>query len=87
MSSKWNHQCGPTRGPGLGFILLSIMANFAYAGMRAQGSKSEAGRTFAFIAGFPGTFVSYLVVEEGSERAYGVDLPRKTTEARKIDQI
>lgn len=84
MSNKWNDRCRPPRGPGLGFILLSVMANFAYAGMRAQGNQSEAARTFAFIAGFPGTFVTYLAVEEGSETAYGVDLPRKKDEKKPV---
>jgi hypothetical protein len=44
--------------------------------MRAQNSESEVGRVLAFLCGFPGTLLTLFVVEEGSERAYGVDLPR-----------
>lgn len=54
-----------------------ILANFSYAGMRAQGSQSHWRRFFAFIFGFPGTLVTWLAVDENSERAYGVALPRK----------
>jgi hypothetical protein len=54
-----------------------ILANMSYAGMRAQGSQSHWWRFFAFIFGFPGTLVTWLAVDENSERAYGVSLPRK----------
>ena len=54
-----------------------ILANLSYAGMRAQSSPSAGWRIVSFLFGFPGTFLSYLVVVEGSERAYGVDIPRK----------
>jgi len=54
-----------------------ILANFSYAGMRAQNSHSAGWRILSFLFGFPGTFLSYLVVVEGSERAYGVDIPRR----------
>lgn len=54
-----------------------ILANLSYAGMRAQNSSSAGWRIVAFLFGFPGTFLSYLVVGEGSERAYGVDIPRR----------
>ena len=53
-----------------------ILANFCYAGMRAQENPSSFWRIVSFIFGFPGTLVSMLVIEEGSERVYGVDLPR-----------
>jgi hypothetical protein len=38
----------------------------------------------AFLFGLPGTLLTMLVVTEGSERAYGVDLPRleRSHEAR-----
>jgi hypothetical protein len=29
------------------------------------------------LSSFPGTFVSWLAVPEGGERAYGIDIPRK----------
>ena len=54
---------------------LWILANISYAGMRAQNHPSVGWRIVAFIAGFPGTLASFLVVEEGSCRAYGVELP------------
>lgn len=54
-----------------------ILANISYAGMRAQGSRSKGWRIVAFIFGFPGTLVTWLAVDENSERAYGVALPRK----------
>ena len=71
--TDWNVHLGwDTAG---GFWLL---ANFAYGGMRAQGSRENPGwRVLAFIFGFPGTLVSLACVIEGSERAYGVDLPRR----------
>jgi len=53
-----------------------ILANFCYAGMRAQQNPSSFWRVVSFIFGFPGTLVSMLVVEEGGERVYGVDVPR-----------
>lgn len=56
---------------------LWVLANASYAGMRAQNSASAGWRVAAFIFGFPGTFITFLAVTEGSERAYGVQLPRK----------
>lgn len=57
---------------------LWILANFSYAGMKAQGElNAGVWRVLAFIAGFPGTLITLFAVKEGSERAYGVDLPRK----------
>ena len=53
-----------------------VFANVVYAGMRAQNSAS-AGRTLSFVAGLPGTLVSRFAVREGSERAYGIELPRR----------
>lgn len=54
-----------------------ILANISYAGMRAQGSRSKGWRIVAFIFGFPGTLITFLAVDEGGERAYGVDLPKR----------
>jgi hypothetical protein len=56
---------------------LWVLANISYAGMRAQNSLSAGWRVVAFIFGFPGTLITFLAVTEGSERAYGVQLPRK----------
>jgi|JI10StandDraft_1071094.scaffolds.fasta_scaffold819043_1 hypothetical protein len=59
-----------------GYSMINVMANISYAGMRAQGSDNKLARVLSFIIGFPGTFLSYFVVDEGSQRAYGVELPR-----------
>ena len=52
-----------------------VLANICYAGMRAQGHPSRVWRVLAFVFGFPGSLVSWLVVKEGSNRAYGINLP------------
>jgi len=67
---------------GTGVSAIWILANLSYAGMRAQDSPSTGWRIVSFIFGFPGTLLSFFVVDEGSERAYGVDLPRATRVAR-----
>ncbi len=54
-----------------------ILANISFAGMRAQDNPSVLWRTLAFIFGLPGTILTFIAVEEGGERAYGIDLPRK----------
>lgn len=69
---------GPqTQATNTGISGLWVLANLSYAGMRAQGSSSSGGRVLAFIFGLPGTIISFFAVKEGSDRAYGVDLPRK----------
>lgn len=64
------------RAGSAGISGLWVLANFCYAGMRAQAHRNAGWRIVSFIFGFPGTLLSMLVVEEGGERAYGVDLPR-----------
>ena len=61
---------------GGGASVIWIFANISYAGMRAQNSPSAGWRVLSFIFGFPGTLLSYIVVEEGGERMYGIDVPR-----------
>ena len=56
---------------------LWVLANISFAGMRAQNNRSVLWRTLAFIFGLPGTIVTFFVVSEGSDRAYGIELPRK----------
>jgi hypothetical protein len=56
---------------------LWVLANASFAGMRAQNHRSVFWRTLAFIFGLPGTLVTFFAVTEGSECAYGIDLPRK----------
>jgi hypothetical protein len=56
---------------------LWVLANISFAGMRAQNHQSIFWRTVAAIFGFPGTILSFICVVEGSERAYGVEIPRQ----------
>ena len=56
---------------------LWLLANLCFAGMRAQNSPSSGWRVVAFLFGFPGTLITFLVVPEGEERAYGVDIPKR----------
>jgi peptidoglycan/LPS O-acetylase OafA/YrhL len=56
---------------------LWLLANVSFAGMRAQDNPSVLWRTLAFLFGLPGTILTFFLVDEGSERAYGIDLPRK----------
>jgi hypothetical protein len=65
------------RAGDTGVSAIWMLANFSYAGMRAQNHPSAGWRIVAFIFGFPGTLLSLLVIPEGGERAYGVDVPRK----------
>ena len=60
-----------------GVSAIWILANISYAGMRAQSHPSTGWRVVSFIFGFPGTLLSFFVVQEGSERAYGIDMPKK----------
>jgi hypothetical protein len=69
----------PAQGPvvNVGVSGIWILANISYAGMRAQNSSSTGWRIVAFIVGFPGTLISFLAVEEGGERAYGIEIARR----------
>jgi hypothetical protein len=60
-----------------GVSAIWILANISYAGMRAQDNPHSGWRVLSFIFGFPGTLLTFLVVREGGERAYGIDIPRK----------
>ncbi len=68
-----------TRAEDTGISGLWVLANISYAGMRAPNNSSELWRILAFIFGLPGTIVTLFAVKEGSDRAYGIDLPRKGT--------
>jgi len=57
-------------------------ANLSFAAMRAQATGSAFWKVVSFIFGFPGTLLTLMVVEEGGERAYGIDMPRKPTSPR-----
>ncbi len=56
---------------------LWVLANISFAGMRAQNHQSIFWRTVAAILGFPGTILSFICVAEGSERAYGIEIPKR----------
>jgi len=66
---------GPETMQNTGVSAIWILANISFAGMRAQNSSSTVWRVLTFIFGLPGTILTFLVVQEGSERAYGVELP------------
>jgi hypothetical protein len=55
-----------------------VFANLSFTAMRAQARGSTLWKVLTFIFGFPGTLLTLLVVTEGSERAYGIDMPRKS---------
>ena len=55
-----------------------IFANLSFTGMRAQAKGTTFWKVVTFIFGFPGTLLTLLVVTKGGERAYGVDMPRKS---------
>ena len=64
-------------GVDTGVSALWMLSNICYAGMKAQANPSVVWRILSFLFGFPGTLLSWFVVSEGSERAYGIDLPTK----------
>jgi hypothetical protein len=67
----------PRSAGNVGASGLWVLANLCFAGMRAQNGPRAGWRIVAFLFGFPGTLVTYFVVTEGSERAYGIEIPRK----------
>ena len=73
------HAQATERVSDTGVSALWLLANFSYAGMRAQNHPSAAWRVVAFIFGLPGTLLSYFLVAEGGERVYGVEIPRRTS--------
>jgi hypothetical protein len=67
----------PTRGAEGGVSAIWIFANLSFTGMRAQATGSMFWKIITFIFGFPGTLLTLFVVTRGSERAYGIDMPRR----------
>ena len=55
-----------------------VFANISFTAMRAQAKGTTFWKVVSFIFGFPGTLLTLMVVDQGSERAYGIDMPRKT---------
>lgn len=68
---------GTTQVRETGVSALWILANFCFAGMRAQDHPSSAWRIIAFLLGLPGTLLTWFLVPEGGERVYGVELPKR----------
>ena len=57
---------------------LWALANISFARHAcAKQSERFMGERWLFIFGLPGTIVTFIAVAEGSERAYGIDLPRR----------
>jgi hypothetical protein len=54
-----------------------VFANLSFTAMHAQAKGSTFWKVVTFIFGFPGTLLTLLVVNKGSERAYGIEMPRK----------
>ena len=67
---------------------LSVFSTLAYTGMRAQNNKDDTfGRIAAFWMGFPYTLLVFIIVEEGSCKAFGVHLPKRSQfKKRDFDQ-
>jgi hypothetical protein len=61
-----------------GVSAIWIFANLSFTAMRAQGKGTTLWKVISFIFGFPGTLLTLLVITQGSERAYGIDMPRKS---------
>ena len=55
-----------------------VFANLSFTGMPDQVTGTTFWKVVTFIFGFPGTLLTLFVVARGSERAYGIDMPRKT---------
>ena len=61
-------------GLGLGSGVFWVVL---YTVWRAQAYPRKVWRAIAFIGGLPVTLLSYFAVTEGSDRAYGIELPRQ----------
>jgi hypothetical protein len=66
----------PTGSEG-GASAVWIFANLSFTGMRAQDRGGTFWKVVSFIFGFPATLLTLMVVQKGSERAYGIDMPRR----------
>lgn len=64
-----------------------VFANLSFTAMRAQARGSTFWRVLTFVFGFPGTLLTLFAVTKGSERAYGIDVPRKSGPQYEDDPI
>jgi hypothetical protein len=55
----------------------SVFWALLYSVWRAQNYQKKVWRAVAFLGGLPITLLSYFVVAEASDRAYGIELPRQ----------
>ncbi len=54
---------------------LGMFANIVYAITRAKNNGNDYMiRPISFVLGFPFSVLTYVVVEEGSNKVYGIDL-------------
>lgn len=72
-----NGQAIPTGSEG-GASAIRIFANLSFTRIWAQNHPSTFRKVVSFIFGFPATLLTLVVVDRGSERAYGADMPRRT---------
>jgi hypothetical protein len=54
-----------------------VFANISFTAMHAQSKGTTFWKVVTFIFGFPATLLTLLIVDKGSERAYGMDMPRR----------
>jgi hypothetical protein len=59
-----------------------VFANLSFTAMRAQDKGLTFWKVVTFIFGFPATLLTLLIVDKGSEHAYGMDMPRKPAAPR-----
>jgi hypothetical protein len=65
-----------------GVSAIWVFANLSFTAMRAQDKGTTFWKVVTFIFGFPGSLLTLLAVKKGSERAYGMDMPRKAVSTR-----
>ena len=78
IASSMDAPSSASAGTQGGVSAIWIFANLSFTGMQAQAKGGILWKVASFIFGFPGTLLTLLVVTKGSERAYGIDMPRKS---------
>jgi len=71
-----------------GVSAIWVLANFCYAGMRAQDHPSANLRGVAFLCGLPGTLITFFLVDEyfiGYQQACGARFTGGGTDYREPD--
>jgi|HubBroStandDraft_5_1064220.scaffolds.fasta_scaffold497279_2 hypothetical protein len=80
IGKSMNLPASSSNGTESGVSAVWIFANLSFTGMHAQATGTMFWRVVSFIFGFPGTLLTLFLVDRGSERAYGIDMPRKTNQ-------